>query len=223
MDAIALLTETFAPFRGKRLLDIGCGAGHLSKALSVLGAEMTGIDPSPSAVAAARKAAPEARFEVAPAEALPFGDGYFDGAVFLNALHHIPDGRMIAALLEAGRVVGRGHPVAIVEPLPEGSFFQALRPIEDETEVRLAAQRAIASALAEGPLRRIRGEVFLRRDRFADFEAFLVRATAADPARRDLVARDPDRFRAAFRRAAALDPDGRYVLDQPLRIDILAL
>ena len=36
--------------------------------------------------------------------------------------------------------------VYIAEPLPAGEFFELLRPVDDETEVRANAQRAIAEA-----------------------------------------------------------------------------
>src|SRR5947208_5049617 len=43
-----------APLAGRSILDIGCGAGLLSEPLSRLGAEVTGLDPAPAAIAAAR-------------------------------------------------------------------------------------------------------------------------------------------------------------------------
>ena len=100
MDTISLLVETFAPIASKRILDLGCGGGQLARALSKQGARVTGIDPAEQAIEAARQAAPEARFEVASAERLPFPDGKFDGAVFLNSLHHLPRAVMVDALNE---------------------------------------------------------------------------------------------------------------------------
>ncbi|TXM88533.1 class I SAM-dependent methyltransferase [Methylobacterium sp. WL122] len=70
------------------------------------GAWMTGIDPGAAAIAAARDRAPNCTFEAGSAESLPFADGSFDGAVILNALHHVPDPR--AALGEAARVAVPG-------------------------------------------------------------------------------------------------------------------
>jgi hypothetical protein len=59
------------------------------------------------------------------------------------------------ALEEAARVVGKGGSVVVVEPLSEGTFYEALRLIEDETEVRQAAQQAIRRALTARPPERV--------------------------------------------------------------------
>nr|XP_034826957.1 ubiquinone biosynthesis O-methyltransferase, mitochondrial-like [Maniola hyperantus] len=41
--------------KGKKILDIGCGGGFLSEALAMLGAEVTGIDPSEAATEHAKQ------------------------------------------------------------------------------------------------------------------------------------------------------------------------
>ena len=43
------------PLRGLRVMDLGCGGGLLSKSLAVLGAQVTGADPSDENIAAARR------------------------------------------------------------------------------------------------------------------------------------------------------------------------
>lgn len=42
------------PFEGLRLLDVGCGGGLLSEAMTRLGAEVTGVDASEAGIAVAR-------------------------------------------------------------------------------------------------------------------------------------------------------------------------
>ena len=219
MDALTLIRETFDPVDGKAILDIGCGAGALSKALAAQGAAVTGIDPGPEALAKAREAVPAARFEAASAEALPFPDASFDGAVMLNALHHVPD--PARALDEAARVLRAGCRLVVVEPLAEGTFFEALKPIEDETAIRAAAQAAIAAALAAGRYTCKREDTVSRHESFPDLPAFLTRVTAVDPARADAIRDRRDTVEAAFARAAQAGPDGRFALVQPLRIHVL--
>ncbi|MCJ2134754.1 class I SAM-dependent methyltransferase [Methylobacterium sp. J-026] len=219
MDALTLIRETFAPLPDKRILDIGCGGGTLAKRLTEDGAAVTGIDPGAAALAAARAAVPAARFEAATGEALPFPDASFDGAVLLNALHHVPD--PAAALVEAARVLAPGGRLVVVEPLAAGSFFDALRPIEDETAVRAAAQEAIAAALARGTLACRREVTIERRERFASLDAFLARVCAVDPARAAVIAAQRPIVEAAFDRAAERVADGGYDLIQPLRIHVL--
>jgi SAM-dependent methyltransferase len=65
---------------GDTALDVGCGPGVLLAELAArLGPErVTGVDPSPPFVDAARATVPGARVELAPAEWLPFEDACFD-------------------------------------------------------------------------------------------------------------------------------------------------
>ncbi|QGY04989.1 class I SAM-dependent methyltransferase [Methylobacterium mesophilicum SR1.6/6] len=219
MDALSLIRDTFAPLAGKRILDIGCGPGTLARRLVDGGAAVTGIDPGTAALASARAAVPEARFEAAGGEALPFPDASFDGAVMLNALHHVPD--PAAALGEAARVLAAGGSIVVVEPLAAGSFFDALRPIEDETAIRAAAQDAIAASLSRGAFVCRRDVTVERRESFASLDGFLTRVCAVDPARAATIQDRRSIVEAAFLRAAARDADGRYALVQPLRIHVL--
>lgn len=218
MDTLSLVLESFAPIEGRRILDIGCGPGVLAGALVARGAVVTGIDPGEAAIRDAAARVPGATFELASAEALPFEAARFDGAVVLNALHHVPDPG--AALAEAARVVGPGRPVVVVEPLAAGSFFAALRPIEDETAIRAAAQGGIAAAIASGAFTCTREVTFERHETFPDLAAFLARVTRVDPARRAAIEADPAGIRAAFEGAAMRGEDG-YGLTQPLRAHVL--
>jgi len=105
------------------------------------------------ALTLARKAVPKGRFHEAGAEALPFANDSFDGAIFLNSLHHVPKLAPLRALEEAARVVEPAGPIVVVEPLAEGSFFAALRPVEDEatrrTFVPLLRRRSVEPSRAE--------------------------------------------------------------------------
>lgn len=219
MDALTLIHESLAPLAGKRVVDIGCGAGTLARRLVDAGARVTGIDPGAAALARARAAVPEARFEAATGEALPFPDASFDGAVMLNSLHHVPD--PAAALAEAARVLAPGGLLVVVEPLAEGSFFDALRPIEDETAIRAAAQDAIAAALARGAYACRRDATIARRERFDSLDAFLARVSAVDPAREATIRDRRSVVEEAFLKAAAREADGQFGLVQPLRIHVL--
>lgn len=219
MDALTLIRDSFAPLAGKRILDIGCGPGTLARRLVDAGARVTGIDPGAAVLARARDTVPEARFEAASGEALPFPAASFDGAVMLNSLHHVPD--PAAALAEAARVlVPRGR-LVVVEPLAEGSFFDALRPIEDETAVRASAQDAIAAARARGAYTCLRDVTVAREERFDSLDAFLARVSAVDPAREATIREQRPVVEAAFLAAAAREADGRFGLVQPLRIQVL--
>ncbi|MFE0644959.1 class I SAM-dependent methyltransferase [Streptomyces sp. NPDC058877] len=94
---------------GLRWLDLGCGTGALTAAVSARRhpALVLGLDRSPAFVAAARAAAPApARFLVADAQELPVRDGGCDAVVSGLALNFLPDPE--AALAEATRAVRPG-------------------------------------------------------------------------------------------------------------------
>ncbi|GGR65535.1 class I SAM-dependent methyltransferase [Streptomyces roseolus] len=66
--------------RGKRVLELGCGAGQWSRVLAAEGASVVGIDLSEAQLAAARDAMGDVRHPLVQgaAERLPFADGSFD-------------------------------------------------------------------------------------------------------------------------------------------------
>ncbi|MBX0324158.1 methyltransferase domain-containing protein [Halomicroarcula sp. F13] len=77
------------PEPGERVLDLGCGTGHLTAALADSGAEAVGIDASAEMVRRARETYPSLDFERADARTYA-PERSFD-AVFSNAaLHWIP-------------------------------------------------------------------------------------------------------------------------------------
>jgi SAM-dependent methyltransferase len=69
-------------------LDVACGSGNYTIALSEMGLRMVGIDQSETMIAAARQKSGDVRWSVADAERLPFPDHTFAGAVCTLAIHH---------------------------------------------------------------------------------------------------------------------------------------
>jgi SAM-dependent methyltransferase len=94
-----------APKPGETILDLGCGAGILTKKIADLGCKVVGLDSSPDFVAAARKLGLEV--VEGSATAMDF-DRRFD-AVFSNAvLHWIKDAdAVIIRVAHAPRPGGR--------------------------------------------------------------------------------------------------------------------
>ncbi len=78
--------ELLAPKPGERILDVGCGTGHLTHLIAEEGADVTGMDNSAEMVATAQAAYPHIKFMVADAANFSF-DEPFD-AVFSNAALH---------------------------------------------------------------------------------------------------------------------------------------
>jgi trans-aconitate methyltransferase len=102
-DVVSLLD----PQAGERILDLGCGTGHLTAKIAESGAQVTGVDRSVEMVAAARSAYPNLKFEISDARNLPYREEF--EAVFSNAtLHwiHEPD-LVLQGVWKALRAGGR--------------------------------------------------------------------------------------------------------------------
>lgn len=215
MDTMGLIEQAFGLLVGKRLLDIGCGDGGLVRTLAARGVTAAGVDPAAVCLGT------DGPLFKADAQALPFGDGTFDGAVFVNSLHHVPEAVMGQALAEAARVTGSGRTVAVIEPLASGRFFAALKIIEDETTIRAAAQEAVMRAVGAGVFTLAEQIDYERADAFAGIEPFLAKVMAADAARARVIERERAAIVSAFEAAALRDEEGRFVLEQPIRAQIL--
>lgn len=87
----------------KKALDVGCGEGRFCRMLKLHGVDVTGIDPTPALIAAARARDATGAYLEAAAERLPFGDEAFDLVVSYLSLIDIPD--IQAAIPEMARVL----------------------------------------------------------------------------------------------------------------------
>lgn len=101
------LLELLEAKSGERILDLGCGTGHLTSQIAATGAEAVGIDRSPDMIQQAREKYPALRFEVMDAREIAFPESF--DAVFSNAtLHWIREPeRVIAGVVKALRPGGR--------------------------------------------------------------------------------------------------------------------
>lgn len=85
---------------GQRILDIGCGTGHLTSQIAATGAIVTGIDRSPDMIQQARAAHPSIPFQVMDARELSFQEKF--DAVFSNAtLHWITEPERVVTSISA--------------------------------------------------------------------------------------------------------------------------
>lgn len=92
--------------QGKRILDLGVGAGRTVAALTALSPEYVGVDYAPEMVAHCRAAFPGVRFEQADARALPFADASFDLVVFsCNGISMVDHRGRLAILAEVRRLL----------------------------------------------------------------------------------------------------------------------
>lgn len=93
-----------------RVLEVGCGQGHLTKALADRGVDIVGVDANPRA---AEVAATE-KVMCMRAESLDFDDATFDVILSVHAIEHIPP--LEAALAEMTRVLKPGGNAVYIYP-----------------------------------------------------------------------------------------------------------
>ncbi|WP_368861684.1 class I SAM-dependent methyltransferase [Actinospica durhamensis] len=125
---------------GRRILDVGCGAGPMLEALRDRGAVVTGVEPSAKMLELARQRLGEdAALHQAGlgGDPLPFRDGAFDDVVVCLVLHYLEDWR--APLAELRRVLTSGgrlivvvdHPFVYKLFNPDADYF-AVSPRSEE-------------------------------------------------------------------------------------------
>lgn len=209
---------------GKHVVDIGCGGGALVRALATRGAQVTGVEISEEQLApalAGDDGSSGARYLIGRAQRLPLEDGSVDAAVFMRTLHHVPTADLLGALREAHRVVRTGGLVYVAEPLAEGDYFEITRLVEDEVEVRAAAQRALDRALDAGLERASTFEYDVRLC-LAGVDALRARIVSVDPARASQFDAREDELAEAFARLGEPgERPGERCFLQPMRADVL--
>jgi len=106
----------FDRFKGKKLLEIGCGLGTDLLQFARGGARVTGIDLTPQSIDLAKKRFAlenqTADLRVADAEHLPFEDGTFDAVYSFGVLHHTPNTQR--AVDEALRMLKPGGEIMLM-------------------------------------------------------------------------------------------------------------
>ncbi len=182
------LLATLVPLAGQRIVELGCGAAQLARALVLRhpDSHVTALEVD-ARQHAKNLAAPQAgiSFVAAGAQAVPAPDASFDLALMLKSLHHVPQPLMATALAEAARVLRPGGHLYVSEPVYAGPFNDLVRLFNDEGVVRAAAQAAVDAALCTGPWVQVDERRFEMPAHFADFAVFeqrLMRPTFADHA-----------------------------------------
>lgn len=102
-DLVGLLD----PDHGDRVLDLGCGTGHITDALRREGARTVGVDRERSMIRTAATTYPDCRFVRADVRSIPF-DGAFDGVLSNAVLHWVPATDQDGVLDEVSRALVPG-------------------------------------------------------------------------------------------------------------------
>lgn len=141
-DDIVELAALIPP--GAKVLDLGCGGGHVTYAAAATAGSVTAYDLSADMLAAVRSEAGRRGLSnvvtaQGPAEALPFDDASFDVVVCRYSAHHWQDVRQ--GVREARRVLKRGGVAGFADAIaPESpafdTFLQAFELLRDPSHVR---------------------------------------------------------------------------------------
>jgi ubiquinone/menaquinone biosynthesis C-methylase UbiE len=171
---ISDLTINAIDWKGLKVLDVGCGDGEYTFELYRRGnpSEITGIDLSPAAIAAAteRVSNEAATFSVCSGSRLPFSNDSFDVVHMRGVLHHMENPML--AVAEALRVAQR---VYIIEP---NGWNPGLKCIEVlSTYHRQHNERSFRSTQINGWIKSQKARVLSRK--WAGFVPFFCPETLA--------------------------------------------
>jgi len=182
-DELELLQSLADLPQHPRIIELGCGAAHLSRQLlqRYPASTVTGLEVDERQMAKNRlKPQERLHFVQAGAQAIPFADGSFDLALMLKSLHHVPLDLLDQALAEVHRVLRPQGLLYVSEPVFAGALNEVMRLFHDEEVVRAAALAAVQRAVASGAWEQV-DEIFFEtpvhyRD-FAEFEQRMIGVT----------------------------------------------
>lgn len=134
-----LLSQT--RLTGKEVLDVGCGGGLLSEAMSKAGAKVTGLELAPQVLDIARHHACDAGLEIDYQNTLvedyaQMHPGRFDVITCMEMLEHVPDPASIVQachrLLKPGGLILLStlnrHPMAFIQAIIGAEYLLNLLP-----------------------------------------------------------------------------------------------
>ncbi|HTV34619.1 MAG TPA: class I SAM-dependent methyltransferase [Methylocella sp.] len=201
-----------------RVLDLGCGGGHVSYCAAAETGEVVAYDLCEPMLAAVAKIASQRGLanitcRQGPAEDLPFADGAFDFIISRTSAHHWTDIR--AALREAGRVLKAGGAAIFIDTVAPGNplldtFLQCVELLRDPSHVRdysIDEWRALLMTAGFTPHEPIRER--LRLD-FASWIARIATPALQAAAIRALQAQMAREVTEHFE----IEPDGSFTIDK---------
>ena len=87
LKKVELIRQYLKPKAEDKLLDVGCGTGLTTEPWPC---KRFGVDPAKQLIARARQK-DKIEYKIAPAESIPYPDGYFDYVVSITAIQNFED------------------------------------------------------------------------------------------------------------------------------------
>ncbi|MBK7655653.1 MAG: class I SAM-dependent methyltransferase [Betaproteobacteria bacterium] len=204
-DELSLLTAWIDPASHPSIIELGCGAAHLSRKLllSHPGCAVTAL---------------EVDERQAGAQAIPLADASFDAAIMLKSLHHVPLDLMDQALAQVHRVLRPGGLLYVSEPVFAGPLNEVMRLFHDEELVRAAAIAALSRAVASGAWDQVVEQHFEMPVHYRDFAEFEQRMIAVTFVDHRLDSQTLAKVRERFE--PHMTPTGAYFM-RPMRANLL--
>ena len=216
-DDLERLATLAAARPGARVLDLGCGGGHVSFAVAPFAREVIAYDLSPEMLAAveteaARRGLATIQTAQGTAEAIPFEAASFDLVATRYSAHHWSD--LGAGLAGMRRVLKPGGLAVVMDTVSPGDaaadgFLQAVETLRDPSHIRNYTPSEWEDALRAAGFRP--AAPVLSRLRL-DFAAWIERIGTPDKqarAIRALQKQMPEAIAAHFE----IEPDGSFTID----------
>ena len=132
-----IIIKKIGNIKGKKILELGCGAGEASVYFAKKGAEVTATDISNGMLEVVQKLAKEHNVTLLTKQSvsdnIDFGDETFDIVYAANLLHHVD---ILSTLREASRVLKKGGGLVSWDPIAHNPMINAYRKMATEVRTR---------------------------------------------------------------------------------------
>jgi 2-polyprenyl-3-methyl-5-hydroxy-6-metoxy-1,4-benzoquinol methylase len=148
--------EALAEFpAGSKVLDVGCGNGHLSGLLSDRGFQSYGVDPSETGIAVARRENPAVSFTCLDLSKDTYNLRDFDAITCIEVIEHVYAPRLLLASIF--RVLKPGGMLVLSTPyhgyaknlavMLSGRFDRHFDPLWDDGHIKFFSEETLARVL----------------------------------------------------------------------------